>query len=841
MKKNKNLSDVFVIKVLIIALIVLFLGGAVSTIWAVTLPIPDFDSSFFLKKTQIESTKLYDRTGKVLLYDLHGDVKRTIVPLNEISDYAKKATISIEDSNFYKHGGIDPTAIARSIFVDVLSGSKKQGGSTITQQLIKNTLLNNDKSFSRKIKEVILSVKLEQSKTKDEILGLYLNQIPYGGNIYGIEEASQTFFRKKAKDLTLAQSAYVAAIPQAPTHYSPYGNYQKDLVARKNLVLKRMRELGYITANQEILARNEKVIFYVQEYKGIKAPHFDFFIKSYLVEKYGEEVVNQGGLKVITTINWDLQKKAQEIVATYGEENSKKFNADNASLVAIDPKTGQILAMVGSRDYFNTEIKGNYNVATAQRQPGSTFKPIVYATLFNKGYTPDTVLFDLKTQFNTYCSPTGVPLTPTVKATDCYMPNDYDDTFLGPMTIRQALAQSRNIPALKALYLAGVNDSLDTARKMGITSLADKNRYGLTLVLGGGEVSPLELTNAYGVFANDGVGNAYAGILKVEDGSGKVLEEYKQNSSVILPPNTAREISSILSDRTARGANPNTYLDFPGYDVASKTGTTNDFKDAWLVGYSPNIVVGTWVGNSNNKAMEKKVAGYIVTPMWNAFMKEALVIIPKESFIPPDPIKADLKPILRGVWQGGQTVVVDKTTGQPATTNTPSNLKQEQVVTNIHTILYWVDKNDPTGPIPTNPEADQQFNLWEYSIRQWAKSHGYIDQNITATTRNFNTLSVAENTPKFTITSPNPATTYGLSDNITIKAAINSSAHPITQADFFVNDAYLGSITKEPFESTFKPSDIENIKETNSVKVVIYDSVKNKVEQTTSFNVRWTN
>jgi membrane peptidoglycan carboxypeptidase len=392
--------------------------------------------------------------------------------------------------------------------------------------------------------------------------------------------------------------------------------------------------------------------------------------------------------------------------------------------VAIDPKAGDILAMVGSRDYFDKSINGNFNVATAHRQPGSTFKPFVYSTLFNKGYTPNTILFDVPTQFNPSCSPDNTLNDTTSNANGCYAPVDYDGLYRGPMTIRDALAQSINIPAVKALYLAGIQDSIDLATSMGIGKLTTPDQYGLSLVLGGGEVSLLDMTSAYSVFANDGVRNPYNAILEVQDENGQVLEEASPSPKRVLDEETSRKISSILSDNVARtpsyGANSVLYIS--NQDVAVKTGTTNDYKDAWIIGYTPNITVGMWVGNNENTPMDKKVAGYIVAPMWRDLMNQILPNRPVESFVPPIPDDPTIKPVLRGIWQGGISTL----------SNNP-NQTFEMVSGGIHSILYWVNKDDPGGLVPTNPADDPQFKNWEYSVRNWVLSHNLRDDPIILT------------------------------------------------------------------------------------------------------------
>ncbi len=720
-----------------------FVFGIVLAAWASNLSIPDFQS--FENRKVIQSTKIYDSSGEILLYDIHQNISRTVVPFEEIPRHIKNATVAIEDSNFYQHHGISFEGIIRAFLTNLSQGKiRGQGGSTITQQLVKNALLTSEKSFTRKIKEVIISLKIEKIFSKEEILGLYLNEIPYGGSNYGIEAAARFFFGKNAKNLTLAESAYLAALPQAPTYYSPYGPHQKELVQRANLVLERMLKLGFISQEEMDEAKKQNVIFVSKAEQNIKAPHFIMFIKSYLEEKYGKDAVEEGGLKVITTLNWEMQQKAEEIVKKYAEENVKKFNAYNAGLVGIDPKTGKILVMVGSKDYFgNPEpegcipgqtcyFEGNFNVSTAPRQPGSSFKPYAYATAFKKGYTPETALFDLQTEFNSSCNPDGTPKQGTEKE-ECYMPENYDSVFRGPVTLRNALAQSINIPSVKTLYLAGIGDSIETARSLGITTLTDSSRYGLTLVLGGGETTLLEMTGAYSVFANDGARNPVIGILKVEDSKGEVLEEFMSQPRQVLEPNVSRLITDVLSDNEARtpAFGAQSYLYLPGRDVAAKTGTTNDYRDAWILGYTPNFSLGVWVGNNDNSQMEKKVAGFIAAPMWNAFFQEALKKLPKEKFIKPAPMATTgIKPVLAGEWRGGNTYLIDKNTKQRATESTPKELIEEKVLTQVHSILYWVKKDDPLGPAPENPNLDPQFLLWEKPVRDWVKSQGIKEESL---------------------------------------------------------------------------------------------------------------
>lgn len=806
--------------------------SASAALWIANLKIPDFGS--FEERKVVQSTKIYDRTGKILLWDIHQDIKRTVVPTEKISRHLKNATVAIEDSAFYQHHGIDPIGIARAFLVDIFTGSIQQGGSTISQQLIKNALLTKEKSIVRKIKEMILAVKLEQILSKDKILELYLNEIPYGGSNYGAETASQNYFGKSADELSLAESAYLAALPKAPTYYSPYGNHKDELEERKNVVLKRMRELNFITEEEEGAGKNEKVKFLPQREQSILAPHFSIFIRSYLENKYGKDIVEQAGLKVFTTLDYELQQKAEELVLKYAEENKEKFNANNAGLTAIDPKTGQILVMVGSKNYFDTEEEGNFNVTLSHRQPGSSIKPFIYATAFKKGFTPDTVVFDLDTEFNTNCDSEHRPFAGTnITIDQCYSPQNYDHIFRGPVIFRNALAQSINVPSVKVLYLAGMKESLQTIQDMGITTLKDPNRYGLTLVLGGGEVSLLEMTGAYGVFANNGVGNPTAGILKIEDSQGNILEEFSQAGgevNQVLDKNIALLISDILSDNEARAPafGERSYLYFPDRDVAVKTGTTNDYRDAWVIGYTPNLAWGVWCGNNDNTPMEKKVAGFIAAPLWNAFYNEIFQKFPKEDFEEPLP-QLETKPFLRGDWSGGIIYKIDKISGKLATEFTPLELIQEKAIVQIHSILNWIDKNNPLGLAPENPENDPQFRLWEKPVRDWALRQNIKEQTMEDIPKEYDDIHKPEYAPKISATNPVADQIYDPNDNMNIQIACQSR-FGMEQADFFLNNMYLGSSNSAPFNFSFTPSNSGAVQETSELKIIAYDKVRNKTE-----------
>ena len=691
--------------------IVLLVGGLLI-LWVASLRIPALES--IAERRIDQSTKIYDRTGEVLLYDMSRDVRREAVPFEDISPYAKAATIAIEDKDFYSHNGFVLSSFIRAVVVNLTSLSFSQGGSTITQQVVKNSILTKDKTPTRKLKELILALKLEKVLTKDEILSLYLNEIPYGGTIYGIEEASQSFFGKSSSDISLTEAAYLAALLKAPTYYSPYGSHREELEARKNQVLSEMYKNEFITEEERDAAIATTVEFRERKNTAnIRAAHFVFFVIEHLAKKYGENTLTNSGYKIITTLDYNIQEESEKLAEEYGELNQEKFDADNNAIVALDPKTGEILAMTGSRDYFDDTIDGNFNAATGFRQPGSTFKPFVYSVLFNRGFTAETVLWDAQTQFTPSCAPDNFTTDDV-----CYSPGNYDDKFRGPITIRNALAQSINVPAVEASYLAGVKNSVKLASEMGIKSLTNVSDYGLSLVLGGGSVSLLDMVTAYSVFANDGLGNQYTPVLWIEDDNGNIIDRHSPFPARVLPEETARTISSILSDNVARtpGYGTNSPLYIPYRDVAVKTGTSNDYRDAWIIGYAPNLVVGAWVGNNDNSPMAKKVAGLIVSPLWRDLVDKVLPGFPEESFIDPEPADpSGLKPVLRG-----------------------------EVGEGPHSILYWVSKDNPRGPVPSNPSSDPQYSHWEYAVRNWVNATGYG-------------MTAAEPSPELIVPLPVPA------------------------------------------------------------------------------------
>lgn len=781
------------------------------------IDIPSIEG--FNEREVIQSTKIFDRTGENLLWEIYGEERRTVVPFSEINRNIKNTTIALEDSGFYSHKGISLLAIMRAIIADVLSGRLEQGGSTITQQLVKSTILLPEKTFKRKIKEVIISIKLEQTYSKDEILELYLNEIPYGSNAYGIESASNTFFGKPSADLTLAEAAYLASLPNAPSYYSPYGNHVDELETRKNTALKRMLDLGFITIEEFDEANNEDTIFRSPSDRNIRAPHFVIYVRELLENLYDDGFIKSEGLRVITTLDLSLQNKAEEVVSKYGEKNEEIFNASNAGLVAIDPRNGEILSMVGSRNYFDRENDGNFNIALAKRQPGSAFKPIVYAAAFAGGYTPETVIFDLETEFS-------------ADEEESYIPVNYDDEHRGPVTMRAALAQSLNIPSVKVLYLTGLNKSLEMARKLGLTSLNDPDRFGLTLVLGGGEVSLLELTSAYSVFASEGLRSPHRAILRIERSSDSVIYEGNKNKTRVLTKEVSGTINDILSDDVARTPlyGSRSQLFFKDYDIAAKTGTTNDYRDAWIIGHNPRLAVGAWAGNNDNSPMEKKLSGLIITPLWREFMDYALPYLRASEFEFSEPPTYDdvIKPVLDGDWSGSETYVIDKASGKLATEYTPIELVEKRAPVSVHSILHWVDKKNPGGQIPAMPGDDSQYTNWEEPIRKWVDEQGIKEDAPDSMPTEYDDVHSPEFTPVISLKS---IVGSPFDNKSIVEIQINSSAvRDLGQLDIFFNETFVRSQSENFSVVKINLGTVSAMSKDNTVTLRLYDDVGNRKE-----------
>lgn len=626
-------------------LLLVFLMAGSFIYFAKDLPRPEA----FTEKPFVLPTEIYDRTGKILLYQIYDEEKRTIVSLDQIPEHLKQAAIAAEDANFYKHFGLDIAGIIRSALKNINAGKLTYGGSTISQQLIRSSFLTMEKSAKRKIKEIILTLELEGRYSKDQILEFYLNQVPFGSNAYGVGAASQSYFSKPVSDISLVEAATLAALIRAPSRLSRTEN-RDELISVRNYILDRMVQRGYISEQDAENARNETLGF-AEIRHPIKAPHFVLYVKDYLEENYPAYLLKTGGLKVYTTLDWQLQELAEEVVKT-GVKINKSYKAHNAALVAINPKTGEILSMVGSADYFgevepencepgiNCLFEPSVNAAVygRGRQPGSAFKPFAYYLALKNGLTPETIIWDVKTEFNPDCD-SSAEQEKDEFGMDCYHPQNYDEKFRGPITLRNALSQSINVPAVKILYLVGVKNTLDLAHSLGITTLKEPaSFYGLSLVLGGGEVKLLDMTSAYGAFAAKGLKTSSSPILKIEDSKKNIIEENKKTPKRVLDSKIVDQLSDILSDDEARtpifGSRGSLYI--PGHQVAVKTGTTQEYKDAWTIGYTNSLVAGVWAGNNDATPIEKKPGAAIASPIWNKFMKKALELYPSEGFIGPE-------------------------------------------------------------------------------------------------------------------------------------------------------------------------------------------------------------
>lgn len=651
-----------------------------GALWFSKLPKPDK----LLSREMAVTTKIYDRNGN-LLYNLYQDKNRSLIRLEEIPEHLKWATIAIEDKEFYHHRGLSFRGIARSLY-NIIVRRKIQGGSTLTQQLVKTALLTPERTVSRKAREIVTALRVELKYSKDEILQMYLNEVPYGGTAWGVASATEMYFGKKVKDLTLAESAFLAGLPAAPTYYSPFGTHPEEKLykERQAEVLRRMVEDKCITQEEAEAAKNEELKFIPQK-TNILAPHFVDFVRRELIQQFGEDKVLTGGLQVTTSLDLDLQQTTQEIVASEIDK-IKKYQVGNGAALVTKPDTGEILSMVGSRDYFDLEHDGNVNVTIALRQPGSSIKPINYATFFKKGFTPATVLLDVPT---TYIVPGQKP----------YRPVNYDGQFHGAVQTRFALGNSYNIPATRVLAVNSVRDMMKTALDMGITTLTDESRYGLSLTLGGCEVKMTEMATAFGTLANLGRRQNLVSILKVTDYKGKVLheEKFKKGPQVLLPE-IAYLISHILLDNNARTAafGSSSLLVVPGQTVSVKTGTTDELRDNWTIGYTPSYLTAVWVGNNDNSPMNRYLVSGVTgaAPIWNKIMREILKEKKAEWPQKPDgivgreicasseaPVEGDcpkrFEYFIKGTEPGGDKAIganltaqktkmfIDKTTNQP--------------------------------------------------------------------------------------------------------------------------------------------------------------------------------
>lgn len=779
-------KKIFTFKNILTAVLLLaaltWLSGTILVAWA-SRDLPDPNK--LIERSISQSTKIYDRTGEHVLYEVFGDKKRTLINLEDMPDYAKWATILVEDKNFYQHKGVAWLSIIRAFVNNMLGRTVGRGGaSTLTQQLIKNAILTSEHSYIRKIKEALLARQIEKKYSKDEILKMYLNEIPYGSANYGIEAASLSYFGKSAKDITVAEAATLAALPQAPTKYL---NNQDKLRIRRDFIIDLLLENDKIGAEEAKIAKAEPIK--IQRGNGaLFAPHFVLYVKELITEKYGEKMVESGGLKIITTLNYDLQKIAEEEVRAGAEKNEKKYNANNAALVAMDPKTGQILAMVGSRDYNNDEIDGQVNVALRPRQPGSSFKPLVYAAAFEKGLTPDTRLYDVETVFKT--------------ETKDFIPHDYDMKERGLVTIRQALAGSLNIPAVKTLYLTGIDAILDLAEKMGYTTLADRSRFGLALVLGGAEVKLLEHVHGFTVLANEGKNIPYSAILEIKDNQNNTLEKWEQpEETQVIDTQAVRQLTDVMSDNNARAYifGEKNSLTLPDRPVAAKTGTTNDWHDGWTLGFTPSLVAGVWAGNNSNKEMARGADGvYVAAPIWHNFMARALQGKTVETFTAPDPYPTDIKPILIGQGIGDITLAINKLNNKIATSSTPPGVIEYRRYREPHSILYYLNKDDMKGPPPENPALDPQYATWEAGVQAWAVKTGGLFDSVPKEFDDGSTTHII--LPQIKISNPAPNQTITTRTLPVSVELINGNE--VNRVAYFIDDLQVEEVNTPPFSAT---------------------------------------
>lgn len=675
-----------------------------------------------LSQGQQNATIFYDREGKVL-FQLSKDKNRLPIAFKDIKDTLKQATIAIEDKDFYKHGGISNVGILRSFFLLLLKRKITGGGSTITQQLIKNVLLDARQTPTRKLKEIILAVSVEGKYTKDQILEMYLNEAPYGGSFYGVGSAAKGYFGKNPNQLTLLESAFIAGLPQSPSIYSPFIGVKDAWRGRTKDVLRRMREDKYITSAEEKSALGKmNSLTFSQSRMSINAPHFVFYVKELIEKEYGAKILDQG-LKIKTSLSLDVQQKAEKIVKDE-IEGIKKFKVGNGAVVVLDSQTDEILAMVGSYDY-NDEEYGKFNVAVSRRQPGSAVKPITYALAFEKGYTPASMIMDVKTTF-------------PVKDQPDYIPVNYDSKFRGPVQFRYSLANSYNIPAVKLVSMIGISDFLERADMMGLHTLAptqeNLNRFGLSITLGGGEVSLLDLSNAFATFARGGVRKEPVAILEIKNHADKIIFSARPSKETkVFSPEISFLISHILSDNNARGEafGLRSYLNIPGKTVAVKTGTTNDKKDNWAVGYTEGVTVGAWVGNNDNTVMDPRVTSGSTgaSPIWHTLMTELLKKYADGIIDKPEKVKAlQIDPFFGGLPKDGSQTRSEYFIEGTEPKDTSSYYKKVRISKSNGKLAndieiktgnyeekdcYVVAENDPVS-------ADGK-NRWQEGIDNWRK------------------------------------------------------------------------------------------------------------------------
>ena len=817
-----------------------------------------------------ESTIIYDREALTdfehatdhILYVIHGDENREYVPLEEISPWIKKATLAIEDDQFYHHFGFDVGGIVRAVFAEFLHIGNPRGGSTITQQLVKNTFLSNERTLTRKYKELLLAVKVELAYTKDEILEMYLNKIPYGSNAHGIEAASRKFFGKSARDLTLAESAVLASLPMAPTRFSPYGSNKKLLMGfydydeegnkvykkgRKDLVLNRMLEIKSIT-NEEFKDAwiESNNLTFQSDRTDIKAPHFVFYVRERLEEKFGKDFIKQGGLRVYTTLDPELQAVAEDIVATKSAHYDGTYGAKNVALASLDSATGEIMAYVGGKNYFDEENDGQVDVLTSRRQPGSSFKPYTYAAAFEKGFTPSTVVFDVETDFGAN-----------------YTPQNFDGTFQGPVSFREALNRSLNIPAVKAAFLAGPANVLKLAQSAGVVFEGDADDHGVAVGIGVSEVEPLSHIAGYQVFAGDGSYHTPTAILEVRNSENEALDQYdpENEKEKGIDSEVAALVRNVLTDESTRPTTDdfdwNKLLQLPGIKNGAKTGTSNrkvlnpEFQedepedeeknpkeiiapgDSWTIGFTPHLVTGVWVGNNKGEAMKPGATGLAVAaPIWKAFNVQAHEYLFEKGQDPERPYEEPTHLEVK---------LVNRLSGKLATDKTPKSLVREEVFASFSEVpplddsVKEVDVNRLTGLPIYNRNLTSRYNIqrqfmleldsirpdlphWKNPVDDWIAKHPKFMTSLGSIQESRDVPSSSAPNDRY-IGDPsslrsnviNPPSIYIISprDKGTIAAGSvevvvsTQSKNGVVQVEYYLDDKLVGIADRHPFTGNF--------------------------------------
>ena len=678
--RKKVLRDIF-----ILAGVGVFFCVSLLLVWfsvvSITLPQPDVLG----QKMSSGSTQIYDRTGKILLYEV--GTRRFWVSYKEIPKNVVLGLLAAEDSEFFYHGGISVRGFLRAVWTNLKSGSFEQGGSTITQQLARTIFLTQEKTVPRKLKEAVLAIEIERKYSKEEILTFYLNSINFGEGNYGIKAAADFYFGKDLKSLTWEEIATLMSIPKSPYYYTPAKpENAARVLRRRNYILLRLKELGWIDEREYTTAKEKPVKTIGKKYFKIVAPHFVLDVKAVLENMFPKANLETAGLTVISTLDYDMQRVAENAIEKGAAQNEKKYGGKNASLLMMDTRDGGIRAMVGSRSFNDAAISGQVNMTMWPRQPGSAFKPFSYLTLFQLGYPAETILFDLPTNFGNYS------------------PQNFDLTTRGPVSLRRALAESLNIPSVKVFYLADPNRVIENAKTLGLTTLKDYRYYGLSLGLGTAESRMVDLVRAYGVFSNDGELTSISLIEKITDTRKKIVYEYKPEKKRVIDSESVRLLNDVLKDYDARSGLFGASLGLTkieGYDIALKTGTSQYYRDAWVFGYTPNFVVAVWSGNTNGKVMKPGGASLVASlPIWHDFISQIIYQFPQTQFSSPLP-RTVAKPMLNGQW------------------TSPLG---------IHEILYYVSTKNPLGPMPTNPASDPQFFNWEYPVQKWSGGEASLPQ-----------------------------------------------------------------------------------------------------------------